>query len=154
MIHVDFKVPAEHTLRGETFDAEMQIFHLHYDNKRIAIQSVLIRAEKNKYNDYLQEALKAFQKQYDENMSACGRRMRARRQLMTDFYLRMGANVTTPLVDYTTWADFSVHSDFIDFEQYHRDLKFEGGPWDPHHWDLIPTIHFYRYEGSLTEPRK
>ena len=35
----------------------------------------------------------------------------------------------------------------------HRNLQtFPGGAWDPHHAMLIPTVHFYRYEGSLTEP--
>ena len=29
LMHVDFKIPAEHRINGEKFDGEMQIYHLH-----------------------------------------------------------------------------------------------------------------------------
>ena len=29
LMHVDFKIPAEHKINGESFDGEMQIYHLH-----------------------------------------------------------------------------------------------------------------------------
>ena len=29
LMHVDFKLPAEHKINGESFDGEMQIYHLH-----------------------------------------------------------------------------------------------------------------------------
>ena len=132
----------------------MQIFHLHELNKRVAVQSVLIRAVEDGYDDYFQQALNAFLIQYRDNQSACGRHIRARRQLVSHFHKQIDSNWTNSMVDYNMWADFSVESDHESYEQLNRDLKFEGGVWDPHHWDLIPTLHFHRYEGRLTEPRK
>ena len=58
---LDFKIPAEHRIYGEEFDAEMQIFHLHPGRRRIPAISVLIRVDPNSYNDYLQTAIDAFQ---------------------------------------------------------------------------------------------
>ena len=57
-------------------------------------------------------------------------------------------------VDYESWADFSTEFDRPDFEEYsaRMERKLNFGSWDPHHEKLIPTIHFYRYDGSLTEP--
>jgi hypothetical protein len=34
MHHFDIKVPGEHTLEGESFDAEIQIFHVHLSDAR------------------------------------------------------------------------------------------------------------------------
>lgn len=123
VLHVDLKVPSEHTVRGERFDAEMQIVHLHPGNRRLATQAVLIKAQTGGFNYYFQEALKAFAKQYEDNRANCGRRLESE------------------------WTD-------ILFNSTNRNLQasFPGGAWDPHHAMLIPTIHFYRYEGSLTEP--
>ena len=38
--------------------------------------------------------------------------------------------------------------------KYDQSYKYftPGTTWDPHHPLLVPTIWFYRYEGSLTEP--
>lgn len=135
--HVDFKVPSEHTIHGERFDAEMQIYHIHVPRRRVAAQSVLIRARKNGYNYYLQEALNAFQRVFNENYGLCRRRLR-------------NTNTTeAPFGDYQSWAKFYT---FGSFQEPWKRGYFQGGPWDPHHIQLIPTIHFYRYDGSLTEP--
>jgi carbonic anhydrase len=80
VMHVDFKVPSEHLLHGERFDAEMQIFHLHPGRRRLPTQSVLIRATDNGHNYYFDEALKAFEYVYDTHRGQCARKRRRERQ--------------------------------------------------------------------------
>ena len=154
-MHIDFKVPSEHTIWGERFDAEMQIFHLHPDRRRMPTQSVLIRAKDSGYNYYFQEALDAFQYEYDMNKAQCAIRQRRERQLISEFHEAMGSPMTTQNnTDYNTWTEFSTEYDRPDFEEHstEKERLLNFGSWDPHHEMLIPTIHFYRYDGSLTEP--
>lgn len=134
VVHVDLKAPSEHTITGERFEAEMQIFHIHPGRRRLVAQSVLIRATPDGYNYMLQEALKAFQKQYDDNRAQCRRR-------------RLVSNLTSPYDDFESWArgwEATVVQPPL--------RQFEGGVWDPYNEILIPSIYFYRYDGSLTEP--
>ena len=134
VVHVDLKIPSEHTITGERFDAEMQTFHIHPGRRRLVAQSVLIRASPDRYNYMLQEALNAFQKQYDENRAQCRGRS-------------LASNLTSPYDDFETWARGWGTTTFQPpFRQ------FEGNAWDPHNEILIPSIYFYRYDGSLTEP--
>lgn len=55
VLHIDFKIPGEHRIWTETFDAEMQIFHIHPGRRRLPTQAVLIRAKKDGYNAYFQQ---------------------------------------------------------------------------------------------------
>ena len=36
--------------------------------------------------------------------------------------------------------------------RHQRDLHNIPNAWNPYHPDIMPTIYFYRYEGSMTEP--
>lgn len=136
--HIDFKVPAEHKINGVAYDAEMQIFHIHPLRQRTPTQTVLIRALPNGFNAYLQRALDSFRAVYDENKAKCANRRRNLSNEISEIYERLGTGVVGNASDYST-----------------RDVDGERklqGVWDPHHPDLLPTIHFYRYDGSLTEP--
>mmetsp|Transcript_37260 Transcript_37260/g.73151 ORF Transcript_37260/g.73151 Transcript_37260/m.73151 type:complete len:448 (+) Transcript_37260:291-1634(+) len=61
----ELKVPSEHTIEGERFDGEFQIYHLKNTNKKnkgnredlISATSVLLDASKNDHNDWLEELL-------------------------------------------------------------------------------------------------
>jgi len=139
-IHVDFKVGSEHLIRDEQFDAEMQIFHLHPGRRRLVAQSVLIRATPNGYNYYFQEALKAFQSEYDKNVSKCRRRNLVGSMMNSTDFLAWAKGWQTPPAETTQLPPPPPME------------QFAGGAWDPHHEMLIPTIYFYRYDGSLTEP--
>lgn len=152
VMHIDFKVQSEHTISSEKFDGEMQIFNLHPGRRRLAAQSVLIRAQTGGYNYYFQEALDAFQEQYDRNAASCGRRLREARQAVSDVHRTLGSNVTSPFVDYLSWARLSTGNDFENMMNTDGRKKYDDHAWDPYHEMLIPTIYFYRYEGSLTEP--
>ena len=155
MIHIDFKVKAEHRIWTEEFDAEMQIFHIHPGRRRLPTQTVLIRAKKDGFNYYFQEALSAFQFEYDMNKAQCAQRMRRERQLLSEAHNVLGEGMSdTTDIDFDSWADFSTDMDRPDWEEYADEQSriLASSSWDPHHPMLVPTIHFYRYDGSLTEP--
>jgi carbonic anhydrase len=81
MLHIDFKFPAEHRINGQTFDGEMQIYHIHPGRKRLPVVSVLIKVYEDDYhddydhneghNEYLQQVIDAYQYKYDNNMARC-----------------------------------------------------------------------------------
>ncbi|VEU38091.1 unnamed protein product [Pseudo-nitzschia multistriata] len=80
VLHVDFKFPAEHTIYGQTFDGEMQIYHLHPGRRRLPVVSVLMKVagddngdgnNDDGHNEYLQRILDGFQYEYDTNRAKC-----------------------------------------------------------------------------------
>jgi len=149
VLHVDFKVKAEHRIEGEEFDAEMQIFHIHAGRRRLPTQSVLIRAKEGGYNPYFQLALDQFQFLYDVSKRQCTLEFRKERKLRAEVHDLLGVELQDG-VDYTSLNSFSIDQDDPDLQEDDRDLQNRS--WDPHHPMLIPTIHFWRYDGSLTEP--
>jgi Eukaryotic-type carbonic anhydrase len=114
-----------------TLVTEMQIFHLHPGRRRLLAQAVVIRAQSDGYNYYFQEALDAFQREFDNRMQECQRR-----------------NLADDNSSYESWARVFTFGGASPRER----VDFGAGPWDPHHQMLVPTIYFYRYDGSLTEP--
>lgn len=160
VVHIDIKVPSEHTIQGERFDAEFIINHVHPDRKRVAALTTLIRAKPDGYNYYFQEALDAFQEQYDENKESCRRRTTAQDNNNSTIPVLGDGMVpsasfspsptASPTISLEPWNDYS---DF-DISAAERKSKVfkRGSIWDPYHPMLIPTIHFWHYEGSITEP--
>lgn len=78
-------------------------------------------------------------------------------RLVSDFHNILGDKIESEFDDYTTWAEFSTEMDRPDYKEHskqmERKLQYpQVGIWDPHHPLLVPTIWFYRYDGSLTEP--
>jgi carbonic anhydrase len=145
VLHVDFKVPSEHVLEGERFDAEMQIFHVHAGRRRLAAHSVLIRARDNGYNYYFQEALDAFLEEYDRNRELCMQREKAKSNLHRSL---TSLPRSGPFGDFLSWARSMLGHRSANKTNTHE----KSGVWDPHHPMLVPSLYFYRYEGSLTEP--
>lgn len=169
VVHIDFKIPGEHMIWGQDFDAEMQIFHIHPMNKRLATVATLIRAEVGGFNSYFQEAINAFKRVYDNNRADCEYFLETGHVFGSDNAESKeysGANFTTPVkkpeVRQTQGAlssnkrlglraTGSASSIVVTNTSQTRDLQVMG-VWNPFHPMLIPTIHFYRYDGSLTEP--
>ena len=157
--HIDFKIPSEHWLRGEIFDGELQVYHIHAKNGRMVALSTLVRAMEQGHNQHFQLALDAFQIQYDKNQAACNKNRNS------------GSNGITSLVsnatNTTTWNILSNTSNTTNWttplnstakvgvrnKSYNRrDLHNIPGAWSPYHPDIMTTIYYYRYEGSMTEP--
>lgn len=157
VIHVDFKVPGEHRIWNEKFDAEMQIYHLHTDRRRLPTQAVPIRARQGGHNHYFHEALMLFVYEYKMNKAKCARRLREKRRLHSEMHRLLGGEMGSRNetdIDYDTWADFSTDLEEPGFEEESLELqrRLHSTVWDPHHSMLVPSIYFYRYDGSLTEP--
>ena len=109
-LHVDFKIPAEHQIYGEKFDAEMQIFHLHPGRRLIPAISILFKVEHSGHNNILQQAIDAFQHEYDVDEAKCGQRKQRDRKLLFDFQSAViDGNATER--NHATWEETSTHFD-------------------------------------------
>jgi carbonic anhydrase len=151
VLHVDFKVPGEHRIWNEQFDAEMQIFHIHPGRRRLPAQAVLIRAQEDGHNAYLEEVLTLFEYEYDLNQAKCARRLREQRRLHSRLHGVLAKSTSNDFHD-DSWADFSTVLDQPAFDQEEHKRRLQRSVWNPQHPMLVPSIYFYRYDGSLTEP--
>jgi carbonic anhydrase len=148
LLNIDVKIQSEHTLLNERFDAEMQIYHLHPGRRRVAAISVLIRATDDGYNYYFEEVIKAFRAEYNKNIAKCRRRLqRQQKEVVND--VRALESYSGPIPNFIDWAKNNSGMTSPDGE--HHEV-FSDKIWNPYHELLIPSIYFYRYDGSLTEP--
>lgn len=153
-MHVDFKLPAEHQIYGEKFDAEMQIFHLHPGRRLMPAVSILFRVQADGHNNILQQAIDAFQFEFDRDQAKCMNNVRRERKLISDFHsIVLDEDVESSETDYESWGDFSTFLDDPGYagksEQTERRMQEK---FHPYHEELMRTIYFYGYDGSLTEP--
>lgn len=152
VMHVDFKVPSEHLIDGVRYDAEMQIYHLHPERRRFAAQAALITASSTGYNYYFEEVLRTFEEQYTMDRNDCIQSLQQRRGLAT-------VN-ETDIVGAPSWHDEHAfrattgEANLNHTVQERRQMQTMPpiGVWNPHHEMMVPSIHFYRYDGSLTDP--
>ena len=149
VLHVDFKIPSEHLLNGERFDGEMQIVHLNSQVQRVATQAVLIKATNNGFNYYFEEALQAFEAQYEADKADCLQSLNRARSLNYQSELNATRIRDEPLAN-ANISSIAAKST----SQARRRMQTAPpiGVWDPHHKMLVPSIYFWRYDGSLTEP--
>jgi Eukaryotic-type carbonic anhydrase len=132
VIHIDFKFPSEHTVEGKRYDGEMQVYSVHPVKKRTMILAVLINATEDGHNYYVDNVVESFQLVYDSHASECARNTQRNRRLKFgtgDEFNEGGA------------TDLSID----------RGLQSQA-VWDPFHETVVPSIYFWRYDGSLTEP--
>ena len=194
MVNWDVKIPGEHTLEGVSFDAEIQMLHIHPDADRVSSIAVMVRATNNDgYNHDFQEILDRFQNVYNEHARAC-RRRRTQRQLLKDDDDDDDDEANTATTTTTTTPKQRQHYlrhlqggffDLDDSQQAFQDSQQQqsqqqqqdplpteapvmaphmnlllpqtspqntSGRFDPYANSLMPTIFFYRYDGSITEP--
>jgi carbonic anhydrase len=134
LLNLDIKVPGEHQMFNETFDAEIQFLHIHLTASRFGQIGLPVKATPDGYNDKFQTYLDQFQLVYNRNKAACGVNQRRRR----------GETVAED--------DVAEPVALVDDEGFQRRLQNATSTQFNPYGDLIPTHFFYRYEGSSTEP--
>jgi hypothetical protein len=141
MHHFDIKYPSEHTIKGESFDAEIQMFHVHFHRGRFSNIGVLVRATGNGFNQEFQFILDEFQKVYDHNAEECEMHKERKLRGTDKESLESGRqeNGGSP-------STFQHDRNLTLIDQIHR-IKF-----NPYSDAFMTTMFFYRYDGSITEP--
>ena len=166
--HTDLVIPAEHTLNGKRYQGEWRTYHMHPGGKGTAVITTLIDASpENEKNPNFQKALKAWEELFDYHRYQClfsrGRRAAEEKEEeeVIDNDLLHDDNIeetkaTSPL----SFDEYRRHRRMQQGDGFeplfdHGDLTdplTSKGRFDPYHKNLIPSIYFYGYFGSLTEP--
>ena len=139
-------------MEGKQYAAEYQIYLI--QNRKAQrgapVISILIDLDpEDKPNAALQVALDRFQAEYEKDMAQCEARRRKERRL--DAVLGEEFDATQ---DQSTWLD-EPEEEEAKFQSYlRRAQERQGGfpyfdPWDS---EIMKSIYFFGYEGSLTEP--
>jgi carbonic anhydrase len=163
LLNFDIKIPGEHTLEGEEFDAEIQMLHTHLDpSSRMSSLGIPIRATQDGYNAEFQGILDQFQMVFDSDMEECRVNSRKKRNLRrnahTDHQQFQYANETSTPDEVAmatlenTLQYYNISSSFHRQKERHLQSLTGGGRFDPYSESFMRDINFYRYDGSITEP--
>lgn len=83
LVNIDIKVKSEHRLCGKQYDAEMQLFHVHKEERDLEALSILIEAGGDvegelgrEDNPHFQLLLDFFQRKFDWDARLCAQRRR------------------------------------------------------------------------------
>ena len=136
--HLELTIPSLHTLNGQHFDAEYSIYHMQSSKNRSLVLSVLIDASENAYNHEFQKMLNAWVQVED-----CG--IESGRRLSFDDIHNNDDDDDTEGLHEAASLD----------EQDERRLAAQariGGKFNIFGNDLVPSIYWYAYAGSLPRP--
>jgi len=165
--HTDLVIPAEHTLNGKRYQGEWRTYHMHPGGKGTAVITTLIDASPDyEKNSAFQKALNAWEELSNYHRYKClfsrGRRAAEEdKEEVHDDLLHddnnMEAKLTPPLSfdEYRRAHRRVQEGDGFEAIYDHGDLTdplTTKGRFNPYHSSLMPSIWFYGYFGSLTEP--
>uniref|UniRef100_A0A6U2IPT3 carbonic anhydrase n=1 Tax=Pseudictyota dubia TaxID=2749911 RepID=A0A6U2IPT3_9STRA len=175
--HVDVHIPSQHLLEGREYAAEYQIWHLHTQQQKSPVVSIMVDLHPDdKLNEHFQLALDEWQKVWESDMFECGR-LRRTEELSADGL----TNATLdewPFVDdndmfeyppdpqvkreyrkllVRAWEDLDEDlasaDDLEASAAQRRRAQSRNQPWSPYdRSEIMRGIHFYGYSGSLLEP--
>ena len=135
--HLELTLPSLHTLNGQHFDAEYSIYHMQSIKNRSLVVSVLIDASENAYNHQFQRMLNAWVQVENCGIEA-GRRLR---------FEDIHDDDDTDTEEWFETAPLDEHDE--------RRLASQariGGRFNIYGNDLVPSIYWYAYAGSLPRP--
>lgn len=136
LLHLDLKVPGEHTLEGQFFDAEIQMLHIHLTEPRLAMAGIPIRATPTGYNEKFQHVLDQFQIVYTNHQTECNAKQQQRRLGIFGRLLLRPKQQSSPLDD----------------PEFRRRVQGQSRVLFDPFGDFMETFFFYRYDGTTTEP--
>uniref|UniRef100_A0A7S2UQH9 carbonic anhydrase n=1 Tax=Attheya septentrionalis TaxID=420275 RepID=A0A7S2UQH9_9STRA len=180
LLHIDIKIPSEHTIEGKRYAAEYQMFHLHYRREMSGSIGIMIDFnETSPHNEALALAINRFWVTFNSNAAECGRMLQKDRNLVSRVRGMLGLEMKDDNIDYESWDKFSTLMDAPEStvgrknrlggkgkNENHRDLQEHidvgkatndrarnPNAWDPYDRDwLVKSVWFWHYIGSLTEP--
>ena len=147
VVHLDIKIPSEHLLEGKQYAAEYQLYHMQMGGRGVPTIAIMIDIHPhNEENIHFQKAIDAWQGVFDQHARECAIQLRTMGELRgrRNEDWRFHTNTTTR--DHGTRANHGRQTLTTDKE------KKSSGSWNPYHEDIIRSIWFYGYHGSLTEP--
>ena len=176
MHHFDIKLPGEHTIEGEEFDAEIQMFHVHLEDGRFSSIGIPVRATNDGFNQEFQFILDEFQRVYDIDAEEC--------EMMNSGTLSdIARSSWESWIDSATNTSSSIPDDgrnlrgtepimtdlrsIENLEQEKRGTnssphaskrklllvdEIHKQQFNPYSDAFMTTMFFYRYDGSMTEP--
>ena len=160
--HVDVKIPSEHTICGERYVGELTIWHLHPDpdhfqrpGQDVIVISVLIDIHpQGRPNLHFQKAINKWKEVFEENDQACQNRRRLQEMYPMNDMVDISTNpVMQNIADIID--DIENDEEFMEVERQKRRRNDENGKnkgWSPYDDEIINSLYFYAYHGSLTEP--
>jgi carbonic anhydrase len=156
LMNYDIKIPGEHTLEGESFDAEIQMLHVHPGSvPRMGSIGIPVRAVGDEgYNSEFQNVVNQFQLLYDSHVATCGRRqLRQQQKQQKADAATAKKSMLRKLVEWLVPSPAEVAELDEEEEDDARELQTSRpNKFDPYQEALMPTMWFYRYDGSITEP--
>lgn len=155
LLNFDIKFPGEHWIEGESFDAEIQMLHTHLDSPRISAIGQPIRATADGFNADFQDILDQFEIAYQRDLAACNAKNTTTRRRAASTVNR---DVAKEEKSHTEVEGQSSHlrsrSPSLQRKLQFSNQQFSNQTYDfnPYSEALMPTVYFFRYDGTYTDP--
>ena len=155
--HVDIKMPSEHTLEGKRYAAEYQIWIIQNSDRLRGAPAISILFDfhpEDKPNEKIQELLDVFQIEWDKDMADCEDRRRKERRLGATAQKSLSADGEGRDKGVSTWLD-EPEEEEVKFQSKLSNLRkraLRRLAWNVFDDEIMRSIWFYGYSGSLTEP--